>query len=230
LTGSIELLFKVTGYRFRDPVLLEQALTHRSAHHLNNERLEFLGDAILGSIIAIALYQRFPAADEGQLTRLRSSLVKRQTLSEIAREMSLGEHIRLGGGELKSGGWRRDSILENTVEALVGAIYLDADIETATACVLRWFHERLNKLALDSIHKDPKTELQEYLQARKQSLPLYMIQKETGEAHCRRFTVACQVEGLTQELVAEGGSRRDAEQQAASMALQKLRQEQSHDA
>ncbi len=225
MTSSIEPLCRTIGHDFKDKALLQQALTHRSAHHINNERLEFLGDAILGVIIAIDLYRRFPTADEGQLTRLRSAMVRRQTLAGIAREMDLGAHIRLGGGELKSGGWRRDSILENTLEALIGAIYLDAGIGTVTDCVLRWFGQRLENIDLNAQHKDPKTALQEYMQARKRPLPRYVTLKEEGEAHCRRFTVACQVEGIAQELVAEADSRRSAEQQTARMALECLREE-----
>ncbi len=228
MTRRNEALFSATGHRFKDEDLLEQALTHRSAHSINNERLEFLGDAILGSIITIDLYSRFPSADEGQLTQLRSNLVRRQSLAGIARDMGLGEHIRLGGGELKSGGWRRDSILENTVEALVGAIYLDAGIDTVTDCVLRWFDKRLEGLHLDDIHKDPKTALQEYLQARRLPLPRYTTLKEEGEPHCRRFTVSCQVDGLRQELVAEAESRRKAEQITASLALEALHRDSGH--
>ena len=229
MTSSSEALFTATGYHFRNAALLEQALTHRSANPVNNERLEFLGDAILGSVIAIDLYRRFPTADEGQLTRLRSDLVRRQSLASIAREMELGEHIRLGGGELKSGGWRRDSILENTVEALVGAIYLDAGNDTVTDCVLRWFDKRLEGLHPDAIHKDPKTTLQEYLQAHKRPLPRYIALKEEGEPHCRRFTVACQVDGLAQDLVAEADSRRKAEQLTAGLALEQLQKDRGHD-
>ncbi len=210
------------GYTFKNGALLETALTHRSAEGSNNERLEYLGDAILNFVIAEALYQALPRAPEGVLTRLRASLVKRETLADIGRELELGHVIRLGGGEKKSGGWRRDSILANTVEALLGAIYLDSDLPVCRAAILRVFSSRLASLPDQDQAKDPKTTLQEFLQARHLPLPAYRVIEEAGEAHERLFRVECLVADLDTPVIAEGRSKRNAEQAAASMALERL--------
>lgn len=208
------------GHRFADRRLLVTALTHRSAGRPHNERLEFLGDSLLGLIVAEALYHRFADADEGELTRLRASLVNRQALAAVAREHGLGEHIRLGEGELKSGGWRLESILANVLEAVIGAAYLDAGLEAVRALVLRMFDERLRAGLQAGGAKDPKTRLQEYLQARRLPLPSYETVGVEGEAHRQRFIVRCAASGLgVAPVTASGSSRRRAEQAAAERLL-----------
>lgn len=199
-----------------------QALTHRSYSRKNNERLEFLGDAILNCTIAQQLFDRFPKAREGQLSRLRAHLVKGETLAELAREFELGECLRLGSGELKSGGFRRDSILADAVEAIIGAISLDSAMARAQDVIVEWYQARLSDLNLTDNIKDSKTRLQEFLQSRKYPLPNYTVRSVTGEAHEQTFTVDCEVEGLDQPTVGEGNSRRIAEQEAARAALKAL--------
>lgn len=210
------------GHQFKDKSLMELALTHRSCGHSNNERLEFLGDSLLGVYIAEALFIRFPQAKEGQLSRLRSSLVKGETLAKIAREFDIGDCLNLGSGELKSGGFRRESILADSVEALIGAIYLDSDMETCKQHVLRWYSPRLEQTSLERSGKDAKTQLQELLQSRKHSLPVYQMKDVTGEAHDQTFSISCQHKLLTQPTIGTGSSRRQAEQQAAQQALEIL--------
>ena len=208
------------GYEFTDGRLLETALTHRSSTGQNNERLEFLGDAVLAFVIAEYLYVKFPGAAEGALTRLRASLVRRETLAGVARELGLGGHIRLGGGERKSGGWRRDSILANTLESIIGAVYLDGGMDRCRTLVLRLFEGRLGTLSAEEPAKDPKTSLQEFLQARRRPLPVYSVVAETGEDHDRVFRVRCLMEDSGESVVGEGRSKRSAEQSAASRALE----------
>jgi ribonuclease-3 len=210
------------GHAFDDCALLEQALTHRSAGAPHNERLEFLGDALLGLVIADELQRRRPHADEGELTRLRASLVRRETLAELARELALGDCLRLGGGELKSGGYRRDSVLANGFEAVIGAVYLDAGFQAARALVGRLYAERFARLPAKGPPKDPKTRLQEFLQARGLPRPDYEVVATEGEAHDRRFSVACHVDGFAEPLVGHGSSRRKAEQAAADRVLARL--------
>jgi ribonuclease-3 len=209
-------------YRFRDPDLLETALTHRSASSRHNERLEFLGDALLGFLIADVLHTRFPQADEGALTRTRAALVNRESLAEIAREFEVGALLHLGDGERKSGGWRRSSILANAIEAVTAAIYLDGGLDACRAEVLRWFESRLATIDPALAPKDAKTALQEYLQARRRALPTYRTIAEEGPPHRRSFTVECLIEGCP-PIVAESHSRRAGEQDAARAALQRLR-------
>ncbi|MBI3772682.1 MAG: ribonuclease III [Gammaproteobacteria bacterium] len=218
----MEKLLRRIGYNFQDASLLRLALTHRSVSNTNNERLEFLGDAILGFLIAEELYRRFPTAAEGEMSRLRASLVKGQTLAVIASELELGEFMLLGSGELKSGGYRRDSILACTLEALIGAVYLDGGEAACRPLVQSLFASRLDQVSPDMVEKDPKTQLQEYLQARKLPLPVYDLSKVEGEAHSQTFYVECRVTGLPEPTMGEGRSRRFAEQAAASVALQKL--------
>lgn len=218
----MEKLLRRIGYNFQDASLLRLALTHRSVSNTNNERLEFLGDAILGFLIAEELYRRFPMAAEGEMSRLRASLVKGQTLAMIATELELGEFMLLGSGELKSGGFRRDSILACTLEALIGAVYLDGGEVACRSLVKSLFASRLDQVSPDSVEKDPKTQLQEYLQARKLPLPIYDLSKVEGEPHSQIFYVECRVTGLPEPTMGEGRSRRFAEQAAASVALQKL--------
>lgn len=207
------------GHQFSDPSLFELALTHRSCGKRNNERLEFLGDSILNFVIADALYARFPSAREGQMSRLRARLVKGETLAEIARELEIGDYLRLGSGELKSGGFRRDSILADAVEAIIGAIYLDTDLEGARGFILAWYAQRLESLDLNVALKDSKTRLQEYLQSRRQGLPKYELLSVEGEAHAQTFHIRCEVGPLSEPTEGVGNSRRQAEQEAAKAAL-----------
>ena len=216
---SLDELAAIIGYRFTSASLLEEALTHRSKGALNNERLEFLGDAILGFVVAEVLFEKFPTEPEGVLTRFRASLVKKETLAEMARAYSLGEFLRLGPGELKSGGFRRDSILADAMEAIIGAMYLDSDMPTARDFVLRSLGARFDHL---QIQKDPKTRLQEFLQAQRQPLPKYVVTAMHGTDHDQQFEVECQVEALPEPTRGAGGSRRKAEQAAAQQALDLL--------
>lgn len=219
---AIDRLYRRLGYRFANEDLLIQALTHRSHSRRNNERLEFLGDAILNCTIAQQLFARFPKAREGQLSRLRAHLVKGETLAELGREFELGECLRLGSGELKSGGFRRDSILADAVEAVIGAISLDSSMADAQGVIIRWYETRLSDINLSDNIKDSKTRLQELLQSRKASLPVYSVRAVNGEAHDQMFIVDCEVDGLDQPTVGEGNSRRIAEQEAARAALKAL--------
>ncbi len=209
-------------YIFRDKALLESALTHRSVGQDNNERLEYLGDAALGFIIADVIFRKFPQATEGEMTRLRASLVKGQTLAKLGRELELGDYIKLGPGEMKSGGWRRDSILANTVEAIIGAIYLDTDMEACRQFVMSIYRKLLTEVSPDKLKKDPKTSLQEFLQSRKQELPSYKILTESGNPHERLFNVECEIKSQDILVQAEGRSKRIAEQSAAKKALLEL--------
>jgi len=224
VSQNLTKLSRVLDYHFRDETLLQTALTHSSYGQGHNERLEFLGDSILGWVIAEALYQRFPHAREGQLSRLRAGLVKGVTLAEIARELGLGDYLRLGQGEMKSGGFRRDSTLADAFEAIIGAIFLDSDITTCQQRVLNLFDSRLQSLSLEDTLKDPKTLLQEYLQSRKQALPSYRILSTSGKEHEQVFKVACDVDLLDKAVEASGTSRRYAEQAAAQLALDALDQ------
>ncbi len=207
------------GYVFTHPELCHAALTHRSAGADHNERLEFLGDSILNCSVARMLYDAHPEADEGALSRLRATLVSGETLAQIAGELGLGDHLRLGSGELKSGGFRRASILADAFEAVLGAIFLDSGFEAAAAVVGRIFGPRMAQLpAADSL-KDPKTRLQEALQAHGLALPVYTLTAVTGDAHLQAFTVSCEVPVFGIAAVGEGGSRRRAEQLAAAKLL-----------
>lgn len=218
-------LLRKLGYSFRDESLFDLALTHRSRGSLNNERLEFLGDSLLNTIVAEALFQRFPKAREGDLSRLRAQLVKGETLAVIGREFQLGECLSLGEGELKSGGFRRASILADTVEALVAAIYLDSgDFSITRSHLLSWYGERLDKVKLGASQKDPKSRLQELLQAQGEPLPEYDITAISGEAHAQTFTVTCRVSLLPEPVITSGSSRRQAEKQAAAQVLSLLQQ------
>lgn len=213
------------GYQFSDPGLLDLALTHRSvSRSRNNERLEFLGDAQLSQVISSELFDRFPEAAEGQLTRMRASLVRGQTLAEVARELGIGEHLVLGGGELKSGGNRRDSILADAVEALIGAMVIDGGEQVCRDVVLAWFDQRLQAISPQNVRKDAKTRLQEWLQGRKHELPTYEVLTVTGQAPRQTFQVECLLPDLNRQFTASGSSRRRAEQQAAEDALAWLEQ------
>lgn len=218
----IDKLQRKLGYTFTQKELLQQALTHRSASSKHNERLEFLGDSILSYVVANALYHRFPLVDEGDMSRMRATLVRGNTLAEIAREFELGECLRLGPGELKSGGFRRESILSDVVEALIGAIFLDSDIKTVEALILSWYHSRLEQISPGDKQKDPKTRLQEYLQGRHLPLPSYLVVQVRGEAHDQEFTIHCHVSGMAEAIAGTGSSRRKAEQSAAEQTLKQL--------
>ena len=207
---------------FRDPELLRRALTHRSAGSKNNERLEFLGDALVNLVIAEALYERWPRADEGELTRARAALVREAALAGLARELNLGDQLELGPGELKSGGFRRDSILADAFEALVAAIYLDAGFEACRSRVLGWFEPLLEALPHGGTAKDAKTRLQEWLQARQLPLPEYRLVAAEGEDHDKTFHVRGVLSTPTIEHDGQGGSRRQAEQAAAQGLLTEL--------
>jgi ribonuclease-3 len=221
LIANLAYLSDALGYRFRNPDLLEEALTHRSAGVPHNERLEYLGDAMLNAIIAGELYRRFPKASEGELSRLRASLVREETLAAIARELGLGEYLRLGPGELKSGGSRRASILADALEALFGAVYLDGGYSACQERVLALLRKRMESGVVIGL-KDPKTRLQEFLQAQRMPLPAYQVLEVSGEAHAQSFRVECKVPGLAGSTLGEGNSRRRAEQAAASKALELL--------
>lgn len=218
----LDALCKGLGYRFTDPQLLETALTHRSVGSHNNERLEFLGDAVLSFVISAELFRRFTNANEGSLSRLRASLVKGDTLALIALDLKLGDYLNLGSGELKSGGFRRESILADALEAIFGAVYLDSDIERARQLILELYEDRIAAVQPAANLKDPKTRLQEFLQARRLPLPTYNVIAMEGEAHEQTFTVSCSVEGLAEPTSATAASRRKAEQAAAELALRAL--------
>lgn len=222
MTDPLDRLQQRLGYRFGDADLLERALSHRSIGGRNNERLEFLGDALVNFVIASVLYASKPAAEEGALSRLRASLVREESLARLARELDLGEVMRLGESELKSGGFRRDSILADAFEAVLGAIYLDGGFDAAQATALYLFAALLADLPDAEALKDPKTRLQEWLQARARPLPRYAVLAEEGPAHARRFSVCCSLDDAEARTVAEAGSRRVAEQQAAAGMLQML--------
>lgn len=215
-------LFSRIGYRFSNQSLIELALSHRSVGKTNNERLEFLGDSLLSLIISERLFSQFPNVREGDLTRIRASLVKGETLAEVAREFDLGEYLKLGEGELKSGGFRRASILADALEAIIGAIYLDSDMETCKECVLAWFASRLDSLDPGEEGKDSKTRLQEFLQQRKEPLPEYIIVSVEGEAHAKEYVVQCSLSGRPETAKATSTSKRTAEKAAAAKVLVKL--------
>lgn len=215
-------LEKSLGYTFNTLDLLKQALAHRSYTKKNNERLEFFGDSILNMLIAECLYERFPDAAEGQLSRLRANLVRGETLAKVAIELDLGPHILLGPGEMKSGGERRASILADVIEALIAAIYLDSDLDACRECILTWFSAYLAEASPDSIVKDPKSALQEYLQSRQLPLPEYELTETIGKEHQRKFKVACKIDLLAEPIEGVGRSRRAAEQEAAENVLAEL--------
>jgi ribonuclease-3 len=208
-------LEKTLHYRFVDASLFTRALTHRSAAGRNNERLEFLGDAVLDFVISEAVFNLRPDADEGDLSRLRSSLVKDTSLAEIATEIGLGEHLILGSGEKKTGGHRRESILADALEAIFGAVFLDSGSRASKEMIERLFAERLANLPDASDLRDPKTRLQEWLQGRKLALPQYELISVTGKDHKQKFAVSCVVLELSQTTEGTASSRRKAEQRAA---------------
>jgi len=210
------------GHGFGNPELLRQALRHRSAGAPHNERMEFLGDALVNLIVAEELHARWPRADEGALTRARAALVRESSLAEIARGLKLGDALELGPGELKTGGYRRDSILADALEAVVAAIHLDAGFEACRAVVLPWFQPALAALAVGKVEKDPKTRLQEWLQARQMGRPEYVLVDTRGDDHERVFLVRCQLADPSASAEGEGSSMRAAEQAAAAAVLSEL--------
>ena len=215
-------LEKRLGHQFADPRLLEQALTHRSRGADNNERLEFLGDGVLGCAMADELYARFPQLSEGKLTRLRASLVREEALAEVAKTLGIGEHLRLGEGELAAGPEARPSILADAVEAVLGAVFLDGGYDAARKAVLAAFGPLIDRLDPDRPAKDAKTRLQEILQARHRRLPQYRVVAVQGEAHRQSFEVECSVAELKLSATGTGTSRQRAEQQAAKALLEQL--------
>lgn len=210
------------NYTFTNGSLLTLALSHCSSGQDNNERLEFLGDSILGFIIADELYRRFPQGREGQLSRLRADLVQRSTLAGVARELDIGPALKLGTGEMKSGGAERESILSDALEAVISAIYLDAGLDVCRTIVLGWFAGRLDKLNLETQTKDAKTRLQEHLQSIKAELPDYEVMEVVGKDHQQTFAVLCHVSLLPKPVRGYGSTRREAEQEAASAVLSSL--------
>ena len=218
-----QILARRLGHAFTDQQLMRQALTHRSHGGADNERLEFLGDGILNCVVAVLLYESFPRIDEGGLSRLRARLVRQESLALIAQNLSLSDHLLLGEGELKSGGFRRPSILADTLEALVGAVFLDAGFEAARLVVGSLMRDAIAGLDPKAEDRDPKTRLQEVLQSRRISLPVYRVLATRGAAHDQQFEVACEIAAFQISAVALGSSRRAAEQLAAEQALQQLK-------
>jgi len=219
---AIASLLKKLAYSFNDIELLNEALTHRSYATKNNERLEFLGDGILNFVIADELFKQYPDVQEGDLSRLRSTLVNKESLAEIAEQLNLGEVILLGTGELKSGGFRRPSILADTVESILGAVYSDGGFESCRDLIVRLYAKRLASPADLQSLKDPKTRLQELLQSRRFSLPEYQVVNITGQAHSQIFHVRCSIDKMNIKVDGEGKSRRKAEQVAAEKAILKV--------
>lgn len=217
--NNLQRLCKTLHYDFKNIALLQQALTHRSANPINNERFEFLGDSLLSTVIANALFHQFPKNSEGQLSRLRASLVKGEMLAILAQEIHLGDFLILGQGELKSGGFRRASILADALEAIFAAIYLDSDFTQCQTIILKLYNDRLNDKHLNNHDKDAKTQLQEYLQSQKITLPQYRLVKVEGDSHEQIFHIVCKVPGLNITSEGQGGTRRKAEQEAAGKLL-----------
>jgi ribonuclease-3 len=216
---NLQLLQTRLGYTFQDAGLLQQALTHRSHSATHNERLEFLGDSVLNCVVAAILYERFAAIDEGDLSRLRANLVKQQSLFEIAQRLELSQFLRLGEGELKSGGFRRPSILADTLEALLGAIFLDTGFDAANRVIRAFYIPILDSVDPRTLGKDAKTLLQEFLQSKKIPLPTYNVVATHGAAHSQEFEIECLVPRLNIQVYGRGGSRRAGEQAAAKLAL-----------
>ena len=220
--SDLAALERLLGHTFAKPDLARQALTHRSFGTPHNERLEFLGDSLLNCAVATLLYERFPLLPEGDLSRLRATLVNQASLSDVATKLGLGDRLRLGEGELKSGGFRRPSILADSLEALLGAVFLDSGFEAVRAAVAKLLGDKLERARNEPVDKDPKTALQEHLQGRGLNLPRYAVQKTEGEAHDQTFTVECRVDDLALAATGRGASRRAAEQAAASGVLAQI--------
>jgi len=219
----LSTLTTALGHSFADRTLLQTALTHRSFGVPNNERLEFIGDGLLNCIIAVALFRRYPDLAEGELSRMRANLVRQDTLHQLAVSLNLGGSLRLGEGELKSGGNQRPSILADAVEALIGAVFLDAGFEAAQSVIARLYLPLFDEMRSGPVTKDAKTSLQEWLQGRKKPLPRYHVIEASGAAHEQRFEVACEIENPALRTTGQGSSRRLAEQAAADRALKALK-------
>jgi len=221
-SNAIDVLLKKLEYAFNDIALLNEALTHRSYASKNNERLEFLGDGILNFVIADELFNLYPDVQEGDLSRLRANLVNKESLAEIANKLNLGEVIKLGSGELKSGGFRRPSILADAVESILGSVFCDGGFEPARDLIVRLYADRLaSPTDLQSL-KDPKTRLQELLQSRRFYLPDYQVSRITGQSHAQIFHVTCSIKQMSIEVNGEGKSRRKGEQVAAEKAITRV--------
>ncbi|MFI4819164.1 MAG: ribonuclease III [Enterobacterales bacterium] len=218
----INNLQKKLGYFFKKQEFFLQALTHRSASIKHNERLEFLGDSILSYVITSALYKKFSLINEGDMSRMRSTLIKKNTLAEIAKDFNLGECLKLGQGEIKIGGYYRESVLADTIEALIGSVFLDSNIITVEKIILNWYKIRLNKINPSHKQKDFKTKLQEYLQSIHLQLPNYLVVKIKGDSNYQEFIIHCKIIGIIQPILGNGFSRRKAEQNAAKKALKIL--------
>ena len=216
---DLEQLYQKLGHQFKDKSLLEQALTHRSYSDKHNERLEFLGDALLNSFITKKIFKQYPHYTEGDLSRLRANLVIGDVLASLARQFGISEHMHLGIGEIKSGGLQRNSILANAMEAIIGAIYLDGGVNICRSCVLAWYSDNFITSNSRGLQKDPKTSLQEYLQSQKMTLPTYSVLFIQGHEHSQVFHVQCHVSSLPRIATGTGSSRRRAEQDAAKNLL-----------
>ncbi len=219
VAGHVE---RILEYYFSDKTLLTLALTHSSAAKNNNERLEFLGDSILNFVIGNYLFDKFSEAQEGQLSRIRAALVKGDTLAELAKSFTLSEFIVVGPGEIRVAGNYRDSILAGTIEALIGAVYMDSDFEKCRHFILHWYGDTLSSITLEQQHVDAKTQLQELLQARRLALPSYIVIEKSGAAHRQFFTIECRVEALNECTQAQGNNRRQAEQAAAAIMIERI--------
>ena len=223
MNKDYRLLYKAIDYQFKDLHLIEQALTHRSKTRNHNERLEFLGDSILGFVIAERLYQQFSNEDEGNLSLLRMYLVRGKTLTDMAKHFNLGEYMSFGVGELKSGGHKRARLLEDAFEAMIGAIYLDSDMDTTKNCILQWYSDILSAVNIEEHTKDPKSRLQEYLQAKIQTHPMYQVANIDGLDHDQTFTVEVSLGSLHSTFKGIGKSRKQAEHNAAQNALNAIK-------
>ena len=222
MTGNVRRLQERLNYSFKDESVLMLALSHRSCGSSNNERLEFLGDAILGLSVTDILYRKFPRAREGELSRMRSQIVRAESLAGVAKQLELGSELLLGPGEMKSGGHRRDSILGDAVEALIGAVYVDTGLAAAQSCIALWFDELLAAASEADSIRDAKTSLQEWLQKRGKPVPEYTLVNTGGEAHSRLFTVSCKIAAVEKEISAVASSVRKAEQMVAAQLLIEL--------
>lgn len=223
MQATLRQLGDKLGYEFRDLSLLQMALTHRSFGRVNNERLEFLGDSLLNFCIAEKLYRDHPHLSEGGLSRLRANLVNGEVLAVLAKKLTIGDYLRLGPGEVKSGGLQRKSILANTMEAIIGAVFLDGGIDICRQRILHWFIEQLQLTSVQGVKKDPKTSLQEFLQAKKYPLPQYTVLSVEGREQNQVFKIECRVPGLVESVIGQGSNRRYAEQDAAERFLSLLR-------
>ena len=219
---SLKALSKNIGYEFSELSLLERALTHRSKNKNNYERLEFLGDSILSFVISDWLYRSFDNLGEGKLSRMRASVVCKESLAEVARSLNLSDYLILGEGEMKSGGFNRDSILSDAIEGIIGAIYIDSGFEQSKAFILRFFQKQLEQLEPEVVYKDSKSQLQEVLQKRGLDLPMYSVVETTGEQHQQCFRVQCEIKALEKVFYSKGSNRKEAEQKAAAQAVEAI--------